>query len=86
MEKVHFLIMGNMLNTIPREYIHNIYDLKGSTHNRQVLKDEEIHQSADSGKTLKDLDFDKLEQQIWISVEDRKAVVETIEKDVQFLN
>jgi hypothetical protein len=34
------MIMGNLLKNIDRKYMIKSYDLKGSTHQRQVLKNE----------------------------------------------
>ena len=58
--------MGNILRSIDRHSVIKVYDLKGSSHHREVLsnancKDEIV------ASTLKDLDFIKIEQKVWIS-------------------
>lgn len=33
------MLMGNLLKNIPKQYVLKSYDMKGSTYQRQVLKD-----------------------------------------------
>jgi hypothetical protein len=39
-EEMNFVLMGNILKNIPKEYVVATYDLKGSAHQRRVIKDE----------------------------------------------
>jgi hypothetical protein len=47
--------MGNILGKVDRKYVLRTYDLKGSTHSRDVLKGKTVEDQI--GKTLKDVDF-----------------------------
>ena len=38
-EKIHFIMMVNLLRMIPRKYALRVFDLKGSSYQRQVVKD-----------------------------------------------
>lgn len=40
------MLMGNILRDIPKKYVIKSYDMKGSTHQRQVLNDEELKQQG----------------------------------------
>lgn len=69
--KVHILIQRNISFGIPRQFILRTFDMKGSEYDREVLKKS----SADlSTLTLKDLDFFKLEEKIWIDEEVAKSI------------
>ncbi len=46
----------------PKDYIIRTYDLKGSTHDREVLKKKNNSMKDPSTMTLKDLDFVDLEK------------------------
>jgi hypothetical protein len=48
------------LSKVPKELIQASYDIKGSTHSREVLKGQEP--LAFKKVTLKDLDFKKIEK------------------------
>lgn len=55
---------------MPSKYIKKCYDLKGSTVDRKVLKeDPKINIHDDMKMTLKDMDFLKIEKQIYIESE-----------------
>jgi hypothetical protein len=60
------------------------YDLKGSCHNREVLKKNETP-DASFKKTMKDIDFGKLEEKIWVSNEDASRLKRIIREDSKFL-
>ncbi len=59
-----------------------IYDLKGSSHNRQVQVDNKTDVFK---KTLKDIDFIQQEQTLKISDSKTKALLSIIRNDVHFL-
>jgi hypothetical protein len=70
-------IVGPFKNTILRQY-----DLKGSTQNRKEL----INPDDDLSKmTLKDLNFDELENKIYLSKKDTSSVENQIEEDTFML-
>lgn len=55
-EHFDFILMGNILKKIEKKYVLRTYDLKGSSHSREVLKNRANieHQIT---KTMKDIDF-----------------------------
>jgi len=77
-QKVYFVVMGNMFNT-PFE-IHRRYDLKGSWVGR-VTKEED----KDPSVALKDVDFTKANESILVGPERKAKLVAQIEKDSIFL-
>ncbi len=44
-EEISFMLMGNILKSVPSKYILKSYDMKGSSYQRQVLSKEEIRNS-----------------------------------------
>ncbi|CAD8161005.1 unnamed protein product [Paramecium octaurelia] len=81
--KVHFLIMKNLSLGIPRNQILRTYDLKGSEYDREVLAKKS--ESDLSKLTLKDLDFFKIEQQIWVEKTIIEKLNQNLIKDSNFL-
>ncbi|CAD8075462.1 unnamed protein product [Paramecium sonneborni] len=81
--KVHFLIMKNLSLGIPRNQILRTYDLKGSQYDREVLAKKT--ESDLSKLTLKDLDFFKIEQQIWVDQSITLKLNQNLSKDSDFL-
>ncbi|CAK74756.1 unnamed protein product (macronuclear) [Paramecium tetraurelia] len=81
--KVHFLIMKNLSLGIPRNQILRTYDLKGSEYDREVLAKKP--ESDLSKLTLKDLDFFKIEQQIWVEKTMIEKLNQNLIKDSNFL-
>ncbi|CAD8072993.1 unnamed protein product [Paramecium primaurelia] len=81
--RVHFLIMKNISLGIPRNQILRTYDMKGSEYDREVLANKP---SSDLSKmTLKDLDFFKIETQIWIEESISKKLNQSLINDAKFL-
>ncbi|CAD8088028.1 unnamed protein product [Paramecium sonneborni] len=81
--KVHFLIMKNLSLGIPKNYIYRTYDLKGSEYDREVLAKKS---ETDLSKlTLKDLDFFKIEKQIWVEQNIAQKLTQNLFKDSEFL-
>jgi 1-phosphatidylinositol-4-phosphate 5-kinase len=78
-KKMRFLIMGSVFFT--DNFIHQCYDLKGSTHGRSATEKEKLQEVP----VLKDLDF--LEKGVKISVTQDKAqkLIQQIEKDSQVM-
>ncbi|CAD8154098.1 unnamed protein product [Paramecium pentaurelia] len=81
--KVHFLIMKNISLGIPRSQILRTYDIKGSEYDREVLSKKPS--SNLSQMTLKDLDFFKIEQQLWIDESINKKLNQSLSNDLIFL-
>jgi len=65
--------MGNILGSIDKNYVLRTYDLKGSTHSREVMKGKEVQDQV--FKTMKDVDFHRIEQKIWVSKSDSKDIL-----------
>ncbi|CAD8174199.1 unnamed protein product [Paramecium octaurelia] len=81
--RVHFLIMKNISLGIPRTSILRTYDMKGSEYDREVLAKKP---SSDLSKiTLKDLDFFKIEQEIWVEDSISKKLNQSLKTDSNFL-
>lgn len=65
-QKYYILLMKNIAGC-EREQIARTYDMKGSTDDRQILKEREYEDEELVGRVvLKDLDFMHLEHQIEI--------------------
>lgn len=77
--------MGNILRSIDRHSVIKVYDLKGSSHHREVLSNSSCKDEI-VASTLKDLDFIKIEQKIWISESDSEEVKTMLIKDAEFLS
>jgi hypothetical protein len=84
-DEVSFSLMGNILRSISREHLLRCYDLKGSVHSREVLKGREVEAGERIEKTLKDIDFDRLEGKIWVSEADAEKMKALIRADSDFL-
>jgi len=84
-EKYHFIIMNNV-NNCPKECIQRKYDLKGSTVGRRTVKNKDVpKEKLQEYDTLKDLDFQKYEKHIGISQCEKTKLLETLKKDLNFL-
>lgn len=69
-----------------REQISRTYDMKGSTDDRQILKEREYEDEELVGNVvLKDLDFIHLEQQIEIDATFAKELRSQLRIDTEFL-
>ena len=80
-QSTSILLMRNIA-ACPRQYVIRTYDLKGSTFDREVLKNKP---DTDSYKgTLKDLDFLKLEKKIFIEKKFKPILHTILEKDSEF--
>ena len=73
---ISVIVMENIFHSVQHLQIHEKYDLKGSTVKRKTHK-----KSKDSG-VLKDLD---LQKKIYIGPENKRALVEQLKKDTEFL-
>ena len=84
--------MENSLPSVENSELHYIFDMKGSTINREVLKgvslDELIKMQPTGGQTLKDLDYVRLnENKHFFNMRtiDTKRLLNLIQIDVNFL-
>lgn len=81
----HILLMKNV-SGCSRHQVRRIYDLKGSTHHRQILKDsEEGELESSNGVVLKDLDFRRLEGKLHIAPETAQRMRDQLQTDTEFL-
>jgi hypothetical protein len=80
--KYHFVLMRN-LAIFPRDSIERVYDMKGSTDDREVLTKSKIHESL-SKITLKDTDFKNLEKKVYVENQLKKRVVPSLIQDSLF--
>ena len=78
--KIYFVVMSNIFSAAEAYRINQVYDLKGSTVQRRVLKRGE---EADNAGTLKDLD---LRRHIHIGPDAKAALELQLHHDVAFLN
>ena len=91
-DSVHVMIMQNSLPNIPRTKLAYVFDMKGSTINREELKkvsSEELKKSPDSGgHVLKDLDYVRLKEMRRFMKMPAKLMIQmvkTINQDTKFL-
>jgi len=64
--------------------IHERFDLKGSTNNREVHT-EHLSEAEISAITLKDVNFKKKNYKIFVGTEQKKAIMAQLKSDCQFL-
>ena len=79
----HVIMMRNIVDG-PKIDIKGIYDLKGSSYDREVLKKKK--KSDDEGKiiVLKDLDFLKIEKKLYLKA-NQEAIKDILSQDAIFL-
>ena len=86
-ETTNLMIMKN-LTMSAKEHTIRTYDIKGMISNRWIMKEKNIKGDED-GKlrevTLKDKDFQILEEKIWIEKREAEKVKEVLKRDIHFL-
>ncbi|XP_072263457.1 phosphatidylinositol 5-phosphate 4-kinase type-2 gamma [Pyxicephalus adspersus] len=78
-EDSYMLVMRNMFSH--RLTVHKKYDLKGSLVSREASDKEKIKELP----TLKDMDFLNMSQKLYVDEEQKKAFMEKLKRDVEFL-
>lgn len=73
------MIMRNLCG-YPKCCIDKIYDLKGSTFQRESLLKKPLKENM----VLKDIDFLKLEKRLYIDVKRKEALLDTLKRDSLF--
>ena len=90
---IQIVVMENIFKLNPK-CIKRKYDLKGSTHSRKVLRTSKLNELAFNvnlkrdffeKKTLKDLDFNKIEGQIELTLDIQIELMKVFKRDVEFL-
>jgi len=74
------MVMRNLCG-YPKYCIERIYDLKGSTFQRESLTKKKL---KDEKIVLKDIDFLKIEKKLYIDNKKKKELIETLKKDSIF--
>ena len=86
-ETTNLMIMKN-LTMSAKEHTIRTYDIKGMISNRWIMKEKNIKGDED-GKlrevTLKDKDFQILEEKIWIEKREAEKVKEVLKRVIHFL-
>jgi len=81
--KFNIIILKN-INGFSSKYVERVYDMKGSTYDRQVVRTS-ISSKADlTGQVLKDTDFEKYEKKLYIKEDLRKQICDQAEADALF--
>jgi ribosomal protein S19 len=92
-KRIRVIVMENIFK-INSKCIRRKYDLKGSTYKRKILRSTDlkklkykldVKKNWMCPKTLKDIDFNRIEHKISLTRERRDELLATIEKDVRFL-
>uniref|UniRef100_A0A8C5PQF5 E3 ubiquitin-protein ligase n=1 Tax=Leptobrachium leishanense TaxID=445787 RepID=A0A8C5PQF5_9ANUR len=78
-EDSYMLVMRNMFSH--RLTVHRKYDLKGSLVSREASDKEKVKELP----TLKDMDFLNMSQKVYVDEEQKKAFMEKLKRDVEFL-
>lgn len=81
----HVILMKNILGC-SRQNVERLYDTKGSSHDRQVIKPGKMYKYEElRSMTLKDVDFKKLEGCLHITKEQAIALHKALAHDSLFL-
>jgi len=82
---LNLIIMRNIC-PYPADCVEMRFDMKGSKHDRRVLKDNEYKVPVLlSSKTLKDHDFLKIEQKLKVSEDMKLKLLDILSEDIEFL-
>lgn len=91
-EPIHVMILQNTLPDIPATELQFVFDIKGSTINREVFKNvtnESLSKNGPTGgKVLKDLDYKRLKEiNRFMKLAQARVnrILKTLEVDVNFL-
>lgn len=91
-EPIHVMIMQNVMPNIPNTSLEYVYDMKGSSINREVFKNlsnSELKKKCPTGgSVLKDLDYIRMKEMFkffQMSEDDISRILKQIDKDVNFL-
>jgi len=89
-EPIHVMIMQNTMPNIDGTDLHYVFDMKGSSINREVLKKKKPSELAEptGGKVLKDLDYIKLKElKNFFLLEKHQSdpILSQLQKDSNFL-
>jgi len=83
--KVNLIVIQNSCG-FSSQYINRVYDIKGSRYGRETLRGHEVSNRANlSSFVLKDLDFEKFEEGMFLEESTKKAFLRQITADSLFL-
>jgi 1-phosphatidylinositol-4-phosphate 5-kinase len=89
-ETISVMIMQNTLPNVPHTELSYVFDMKGSSIKREVLKGVENRDLKPThGKVLKDLDYLRLKEvKSFMKMDEcvAKMIVNQLDRDVKFLN
>ena len=80
---IYFIVMANVFFTTRNIDVR--FDLKGSKIGRQVIKDQNAHKFYNGDMALKDLDFEKYGEKVYVGDKKREIILEQFKKDIEFL-
>jgi len=82
--KFNFILMQNICG-FPSKFVERAYDMKGSRYDREALKGQQMDSKAQlKGMILKDVDFEKYEEKLYLRDDLRQAFVDQIKRDSEF--
>ena len=85
-QNIKIIVMENVFREKP-SLVTRQYDLKGSTFSRRVIKKKlDIPEKKKIKKTLKDIDFNNIEKEIFLSTDDGMMIIGQLQKDVAFFS
>eukprot|EP01016_Furgasonia_blochmanni_P010387 TRINITY_DN14395_c0_g2_i2.p1 TRINITY_DN14395_c0_g2~~TRINITY_DN14395_c0_g2_i2.p1 ORF type:complete len:618 (+),score=180.44 TRINITY_DN14395_c0_g2_i2:65-1918(+) len=84
-EKIHVILMKHLMSGMSESFVTRTYDIKGSSVNRQVIKNYGNVSVEALSKVLKDTDFLNLEKKLYLDAEEALRLNNTVEKDAKFL-
>jgi len=83
--RVNLIVIQNTCG-FSSQYVNRVYDIKGSRYGRETLRGQEVLNRANlSSFVLKDLDFEKFEEGIFLEEETKKEFLKQITADSLFL-
>lgn len=86
-QNIKIIVMENVFREKP-SLVTRQFDLKGSTFSRRVIKEKlDIEEKKKKlKKTMKDIDFNNIEKEIFLSTDDGMMIIGQLKKDVEFFS
>ena len=80
---IYFIVMANVFVTTRNIDVR--FDLKGSRIGRQVINDKNPNKLYNGDMALKDLDFERYGEKVYVGNKKREIILEQFKKDIEFL-